>query len=151
MKGLYLLLLRLDKSQQIYVGRLGRRLFLKGFYAYAGSALNGLESRVNRHLSDDKKLFWHIDYLLEKASVYEVILIPTEEKLECILAAALEKRLVCIRHFGSSDCKCPGHLFYAAEKKELDRQVTVALASLGPVFYRYPAKEFRAGKTILTQ
>jgi Uri superfamily endonuclease len=111
MKGVYLLLLQLDESQQISVGRLGMRHFSKGFYAYVGSALNGIEPRVSRHLSNDKKHFWHIDYLLDKARVFEVVLIPTEEKLECTLAMALKEKLLCISRFGSSDCDCQGHLF----------------------------------------
>ena len=28
------------------------------------NAMNSLESRVKRHLSDNKKKHWHIDYLL---------------------------------------------------------------------------------------
>ena len=55
MKGVYLLLLQLDNSQQISIGRLGVQHFAKGFYAYVGSALNGIEPRVNRHISNDKK------------------------------------------------------------------------------------------------
>jgi Uri superfamily endonuclease len=50
MKGSYILLLELTKSQNITVGRLGILLFLKGVYAYVGSALNGIEARVKRHL-----------------------------------------------------------------------------------------------------
>ena len=38
--------------------------FKKGCYGYMGSALNGLEQRVRRHLSTQKKLHWHVDYLL---------------------------------------------------------------------------------------
>jgi Uri superfamily endonuclease len=111
MKGSYILLLELNESQRISVGRLGILLFPKGFYAYVGSALNGLESRVARHLRQSRKRYWHIDYLLDRAIIFGVILIPGEERVECILARTLSQSLLCIRHFGSSDCRCPGASF----------------------------------------
>ncbi len=135
MKGVYLLLLQLDESQQITVGRLGVQHFSKGFYAYVGSAMNGIESRMNRHLSNDKKRFWHIDYLLDKARVFEVVLIPTEEKLECILAMALRGKLLCISRFGSSDCDCQGHLFFTSKRYELEIRVVKVLSDMGLSYY----------------
>jgi Uri superfamily endonuclease len=135
MKGIYLLLLQLDESQQISVGRLRVQYFSKGFYVYVGSAFNGIESRVNRHLSNDKKHFWHIDYLLDKASVFEAVLIPTEEKLECTLAMALREKLLGISRFGSSDCDCPGHLFFTLKKYELEIQVEKVLSNMGLSYY----------------
>ncbi len=128
MKGVYLLLLQLDESQQITVGRFGVQHFSKGFYAYVGSAMNGIESRMNRHLSNDKKRFWHIDYLLDKARVFEVVLIPTEEKLECILAMALRGKLLCISRFGSSDCDYQGHLCFTSKRYELEIRVVKVLS-----------------------
>lgn len=137
MKGVYLLPLQIDESQPISIGRLGVQYFTMDFYAYVGSALNGLETRVNRHLNRKKKYFWHIDYLPDKACIYEVVLIPTEEKLAYTLAMALKEKLVCISRFGSSDCHCPGHLFFTTERKDLDKQVTTALANLGCAYYRH--------------
>jgi len=131
MKGVYVLLLQLDESQQISVGRLGMRYFSKGSYAYVGSALNGIESRVNRHLGNDKKHFWHIDYLLDKAHIFEVVLIPTEEKLECTLAMAFKEKLLCISCFGSSDCHCPGHLFFTFKRYEFEIGVEKVLSDMG--------------------
>jgi Uri superfamily endonuclease len=130
MKGVYLLLLQLDESQQISVGRSRVLHFTRGFYAYVGSASNGLEARVKRHVSREKKHHWHIDYLLDKASIYEVVLVLVQERLECTLARALEENLLGIRRFGSSDCHCPGHLFFATERNELETQVTRALTVL---------------------
>ena len=120
MKGNYILLLELNESHRISVGRLGVLRFLKGFYAYVGSALNGLESRVARHLRQSRKRHWHIDYLLDRAIIFGVILIPGEEKVECILARTLGQRLLCIGCFGSSDCRCSGHLFFAADESKLE-------------------------------
>jgi len=138
MKGSYILLLELDESQYISVGRLGILHFAKGFYGYVGSALNGIEARVKRHFGLNKKHHWHIDYLLDWADIYEAILIPGEGRLECTLAWALNEELHCIRCFGSSDCRCPGHLFYTGGRKDLDTRVSKVLIKLGVTFLRYP-------------
>ena len=136
MKGSYILLLELRERRQVSVGKLGVLHFAEGSYAYVGSALNGLEARINRHFRMNKKYHWHIDYLLEKAVIYEAILIPEERRLECTLAQALQEGLSCIRGFGSSDCQCPGHLFYASERNEVNDQVNNTLANLGVTFCR---------------
>ena len=39
-------------------------LLKKGIYIYTGSAKKNIDSRIKRHLSNSKKLHWHIDYLL---------------------------------------------------------------------------------------
>ena len=69
MKGSYALVIRLNRTEQLTVGRLGEFDFPAGCYLYFGSALNGLESRVSRHLRRDKKLHWHVDYLTVVAVV----------------------------------------------------------------------------------
>ena len=124
MNGSYILLLELSESQYIPVGQLGILYFTEGFYAYIGSALNGLETRINRHLRLNKRHHWHIDCLLDRADIYEVVLIPEGRRLECTLAQSLREYLSCIRGFGSSDCRCPGHLFYAPERNELNARVS---------------------------
>ncbi|MDY6958779.1 MAG: GIY-YIG nuclease family protein [Halobacteriota archaeon] len=112
MKGIYVLLIRLRDDASIDVGKLGTIEFSAGFYAYVGSALNGLEGRIKRHLRMEKKKHWHIDYLLEVASIEEVIYAETEESLECELADSLTE-LDVVERFGSSDCKCKSHLFFS--------------------------------------
>ena len=67
MKGSYLLLIELKDKETIQIGKLGKIDFMKGFYVYIGSAINGLEQRINRHLRKEKKLHWHIDFLLKSA------------------------------------------------------------------------------------
>jgi len=104
MKGTYILLLELPKPQRVSVGKLGVLYFTEGSYAYVGSALNGLEAGIKRHLRHNKKHHWHIDYLLDWAYTYEAVLIPSKGRLECTLARALNEELPCIRSFGSSDC-----------------------------------------------
>jgi len=129
-KGTYLLLMEMERSQSIAVGALGDMRFSRGFYAYVGSAMNGLEGRVARHLRRNKKRRWHVDYLLERACVYDVVVVTGEERLECVMASALSREILCIRHFGSSDCKCAGHLFFAVARSDLEAAVTQALARL---------------------
>jgi Uri superfamily endonuclease len=138
MKGSYILLLELGESQYIPVGQLGVLYFVKGSYAYIGSALNGLEARVSRHFRQDKKHHWHIDYLLDRAVIYEVVLVLVEARLECTLAHALREKLSSIHHFGSSDCRCPAHLFYAAGRNELDTRVVAVLVNMGITYHRHP-------------
>ena len=73
MKECYCLIINLEKNRKIKIGKkLGKIDFEKGFYVYVGSALNSLESRLNRHLSDEKKLHWHIDYLLKNANITDI-------------------------------------------------------------------------------
>ena len=43
--------------------------FKKGDYFYIGSAKGCLETRLQRHLRKEKRIFWHIDYLLENQKV----------------------------------------------------------------------------------
>ncbi|MDZ4245940.1 MAG: DUF123 domain-containing protein, partial [Dehalococcoidia bacterium] len=67
MAGIYIVLAELTKPLDLQV-RSGRIFYLEqGFYAYVGSALSGLDKRIGRHLKTRKKLFWHIDYLLDRA------------------------------------------------------------------------------------
>ena len=38
------------------------------------------------------------------------------ERLECRFAAVLGETLELVPRFGATDCRCPGHLFYAPRK-----------------------------------
>ena len=109
MKGTYILLIELPDSTEIQVGHLGKIQFKTGFYAYVGSALGGLEARISRHRRKEKKIHWHIDYLLSEARTKEVYV---GEGKECDIAKKLADYLPCVRGFGSSDCDCESHLFY---------------------------------------
>ena len=116
MKGSYVLLIPLPEEQTITTGRLKATYFPRGYYAYVGSAMGGFKSRLNRHLKSDKKPHWHIDYLLEKATISEIILCETKDRIECAIAQALSCQFDSIPGFGSSDCKCRSHLFFATNK-----------------------------------
>lgn len=127
MKGSYILLIELPEERQISVGKLGPFTFRRGFYAYAGSALNGLESRTARHLRRKKKLHWHIDYLLEEASIQEIAFSNSEERAECVFAQTLSREFDAVPGFGSSDCKCSSHLYYGSEREKLREGIIEAI------------------------
>jgi Uri superfamily endonuclease len=119
MKGAYVLLIRLPASQVIRTGKLGRLRFQRGYYAYVGSALNGIESRILRHLRRNKKTHWHIDYLLKKGMIVEIHCIASGRREECRIAEKFQKRFTSVADFGCSDCKCPTHLFYSPKLSDL--------------------------------
>ena len=112
MKGSYLLIIKLENDTKIPIGKLGELWFNKGFYVYVGSALNGLDQRIRRHLRSNKKTHWHIDYLLKHATVTDVFYKENNIREECIIAKKYEGTLPSILGFGCSDCKCKSHLFY---------------------------------------
>lgn len=112
MKGSYILLIKLKENKTIQIGKLDKMHFKKGFYVYVGSALNGLEQRINRHLRKTKKKHWHIDYLLDFVEIVDVFYKENETKEECKIAKMLDKQLSSIPGFGCSDCRCRSHLFY---------------------------------------
>ncbi len=115
MKGSYILLIELAEGQIIITGSLKTTCFPGGYYAYVGSALGGFKARLNRHLKSNKKPHWHIDYLLQKAHIDDIIVCETEGRLECRIAGAMGSQFDDIPGFGASDCKCPSHLFFADE------------------------------------
>jgi Uri superfamily endonuclease len=113
--GIYQLHLRLREPVRIPVGRLGTFDFPAGAYVYTGSALGGLQRRIERHRRQAKRLHWHIDYLLIHAAIERVLTFPTREPLECDLnrrTVAETGARVVVRGFGSSDCRCESHLLY---------------------------------------
>jgi Uri superfamily endonuclease len=112
MKGTYLLVMTLPEDTSITVGKHGVIYFQKGCYAYVGSALNGLDQRIQRHLRRQKKIHWHIDYLLPFVKIVEIFYKENLRREECKVAQLLERNFVSIPGFGSSDCSCHSHLFY---------------------------------------
>lgn len=130
MKGTYVLLVKMEKPKKVPVGRLGVIGFRGGFYAYVGSALNGLEKRIERHLRDEKKLHWHIDYLLKESGVLEVFRLKSNRRLECVIAGKLSEEFAVVPLFGCSDCSCKSHLFYSPEKKRLKDSIEPVIDAL---------------------
>jgi endonuclease-3 len=120
MKGSYLLFIKLVDNEIIKYGVKNKNYFNKGFYIYVGSALNNLENRIERHLRDNKKTYWHIDYLLNFCEIIKVYYRENNYREECNIANSLNKNFLPINEFGSSDCKCKSHLFYGSKEKILD-------------------------------
>ena len=120
-KGSYLLIVKVKKNVTIKVGRLGEIVFNPGYYIYVGSAMNNLVKRVKRHFDKNKKIRWHIDYLTSKIKPEKAILIPSNEKIECLVAKQLAKYFSFISNFGCSDCSCESHLFYSKSYPRLDK------------------------------
>ena len=133
-KGSYVLLMQLSEEQTITVGSLSNVRFLRGYYAYVGSALGGVKSRLSRHLNQNKKPHWHIDYLLQKASITDIIIGETEDRIECGIAQALSSQFDSIPGFGSSDCHCHSHLFFTAEGRQMKSTImsTLDLLAIPP-------------------
>jgi len=110
------LIVELEDDQVISIGMKGKIRFEKGNYVYVGSALNGLEQRIKRHKRSDKKMHWHIDYLLEHTNITDVFYRENIHKEECDIAITFDENLTPIKGFGCSDCKCESHLFYGSKE-----------------------------------
>ncbi|MEM3402201.1 MAG: GIY-YIG nuclease family protein [Candidatus Hadarchaeales archaeon] len=129
--GVYVLLIHVPYSFSTKVGELGNIEFEQGYYAYIGSAMGGLEKRVGRHMKGEKKLHWHIDYLLLHSRPVDVFIAETNEKCECKIAEELCRRFSSIEGFGSSDCGCKSHLVYSKDPNELTKSVISAFKNAG--------------------
>jgi sugar fermentation stimulation protein A len=92
--------------------------------------MKNLRQRIVRHKRKDKKLHWHIDYLLAHPEVdlLETITYPSEIKEECIYNQLLIKNRaeIPVLGFGSSDCKkCPSHLVRVNALKRVIKSIQV--------------------------
>lgn len=137
MKGVYVLLIFIAEDIDVSVGALGDLNLQKGLYAYVGSAQNNLEKRVERHLRRTKTAkFWHIDYLLSnrQAEVVKAFYKETGKFEECRIARSLSEKMAPVKGFGSSDCRCIGHLFRIEAHDHLGEFMReIGLTPLGPV------------------
>jgi Uri superfamily endonuclease len=111
----YQLGIEIDKPVRVSIGRLGRFLFPAGRYVYTGSARRNLEARIARHLRKEKKLRWHIDWLLAAPGV-RVVSVRRSSQSECALNRNVGGEVVA-PGFGASDCAhgCGSHLRYLGE------------------------------------
>lgn len=112
-KGIYVLIINLSRNTCAKIGALGQISFPEGTYAYMGSAQKNFEQRVKRHLRKEKRIFWHIDYLLssEAAKVVKVLYREGGKAEECRIASEINGRGEAVKGFGCSDCDCYSHLF----------------------------------------
>ncbi len=125
-KGSYCLIFYMKESKKITVGKFGTFFFNSGFYYYFGSAKGsgGLRARINRHISLEKKNFWHIDFL-RPHMVFLAAVITTDKHKECTWCQEIEKKFslfVPVKGFGASDClaSCTAHLLYSHELVNLN-------------------------------
>ncbi|WP_297495710.1 DUF123 domain-containing protein [Thermococcus sp.] len=117
MKGSYFLVIKLDEEKTI---RTKGKTFelLPGYYVYVGSAMNSLEKRVRRHFSREKKLHWHIDYLLKEARLLRAYLIPSEERPEDTRTIGDTKHGKHAPLLGASDVNVATNLYHFDEEPD---------------------------------
>ena len=132
-RGSYILVIDLAKDMRLDIGRLGTLEFPAGLYLYCGSALNGLEARIRRHLRRDKKRHWHIDHLTSVATVVEVWWVVDGKRWECSWAETMmgQGGQVVARWFGSSDCRCLSHLLRWEQGDAMSGLRRILLADTG--------------------
>lgn len=108
----YQLAIKVAKAVRISVGRFGDLVFPAGRYVYTGSAKRNIEARIARHLSKDKTLRWHIDWLLAAPGV-KVTAVERSAEGECLLNQRTGGEII-VPGFGASDCieGCGSHLRY---------------------------------------
>ena len=112
-KGTYVLFLRFGEDIETEVGSLGTVRLCAGDYCYVGSAMNGLDQRVSRHLSNEKKKRWHIDYLTMMCGDMAAYEHEGGGLTECGLSELLLNigSTPAAKGFGCSDCGCQTHLY----------------------------------------
>lgn len=143
MKGIYCLIINVKKDISHKIGALGKINFPKGKYVYVGSAQNNVEKRIARHFSKpskiskkflghqkllsnflvNKKIKWHIDYLLANPNVKieKALYRKAGKDQECKIAYMLNESEEPIKNFGCSDCSCYSHLFKLKSLKNLNK------------------------------
>jgi len=111
--GTYVLFLRFPEGAETEAGALGHIILDAGDYCYVGSAMGGLDQRLLRHLSHEKKLRWHIDYLTIICHEMHAMEHEGPAISECDLARLMESigNAPAVMNFGCSDCGCQTHLF----------------------------------------
>ncbi|MBL7075233.1 GIY-YIG nuclease family protein [candidate division KSB1 bacterium] len=130
-RGAYVLLIHLEKNRCLRIGKLGKLDFPAGYYAYVGSAMQGLRARVERHRKKrGKKVHWHVDYLLadENARIVATYLFPSPNRNECQVAEKVKGSdgvQIIAPGFGASDCRsrCRSHLFYLGSNRPFCREI----------------------------
>ncbi|TFG30819.1 GIY-YIG nuclease family protein [Candidatus Thorarchaeota archaeon] len=123
MKGGYVLLIQVPNRITLNIKSLGTFSLDPGVWVYVGSAMGSvstnLENRIRRHFGSQKKIHWHIDYLLASDSkLNAAIWAESNDSIECEVAQRLENNQGFEqgpRGFGASDCKkgCRTHIYRA--------------------------------------
>jgi Uri superfamily endonuclease len=118
--------MQLKRQRHVRIGRLGTFRFSTGAYVYVGSAWGpgGLTTRLGRHLRPEKNCHWHIDYLRRYAAIIGIWVgrcRPHDEHLWADTIGSMDSAVIPARNFGSSDCRCPSHLFRLADPPSIRR------------------------------
>ncbi|MER2598358.1 MAG: GIY-YIG nuclease family protein [Caldilineales bacterium] len=135
--GSYILLFTLPALTDFPIGHARHYNFAVGLYAYVGSALGpgGLAARVGRHARGTAKPHWHIDFLLPQVELLGALMQVSAARLECTWASELAAHVqAVIPGFGSSDCRCAGHLFHLGAVEQAQQWMTWMEESLGGRF-----------------
>lgn len=116
----YQLTIRLTEDIRIAIGALGTHRLPAGDYVYTGSARRNLEARIARHCRRNKKLHWHIDYLLAAAEA-RIVDIRRLVQAECAVNHNQAGRIL-VPGLGASDCRagCGSHLKYLGKMTDHD-------------------------------
>jgi len=113
--GIYALLIHCPGCR-IRVGALGELEFAAGYYVYIGSAQRNMNQRIERHKRREKKMRWHIDYLLQCARIVDVHSVVAPKECEEWVARKLAETHKFVKGFGASDSHAPSHLFYGPKE-----------------------------------
>jgi Uri superfamily endonuclease len=121
--GTYALVLQCRGARRIRVGRLGTLALFPGWYVYVGSAHGpgGLRARITHHRGRTARPHWHIDYL-RRATRFDSVWWECGNRGEhewASRAGAAAGACIPLPRFGSSDCRCPAHLFHFAGRPDL--------------------------------
>ncbi|AZR72060.1 hypothetical protein BBF96_00825 [Anoxybacter fermentans] len=98
-QGVYIIEMVLKKSICIKIGKLGTYELNPGYYYYIGTAQRNLKARIARHLQKEKRLRWHIDYLLQYAEVLQIYTWPGERDGVYVRTTAYEISCCIYSHF----------------------------------------------------
>lgn len=96
--------------------------------------MGGLDQRIVRHLSKEKKVRWHIDRLTLLADSMFAYESYPDFVPECELASVLESAggIPAVKGFGCSDCSCFTHLFRVEHRAILDVVSRLGLRKFHP-------------------
>lgn len=115
-RGVYILLLRVERGENVRVGSLGDLWFEEGVYAYIGSGKGpgGVRARLCRHIHGCGRKRWHIDYLRTIATPIGYSTCCDPARSEPDLYSIMESCLKPVhKGFGSSDDqRAYSHLFH---------------------------------------
>lgn len=121
--GYYILLICTTNSIEVEYSRHTARLE-PGLHAYIGSAQKGLRARIKRHLTKNKKIWWHIDKLTTHPQTRIPAVVACTSKTRglepCIAQQLADAGYKGPKGFGSTDNpNSPTHLFHISQKCDI--------------------------------